>query len=39
MDQLPLQNIVVPTQMRASLGTGVIAMRKAAFQQFATPSQ
>jgi hypothetical protein len=39
MDQLPLQNVLVTTQMGAPHTTRVVAMRKAAFHQLAAPPQ
>jgi hypothetical protein len=39
VDQLPLQNIFVAAQVRAPHATGVIAMREAAFHQFAAPPE
>ena len=39
MDQLPLQNILVSPEMRAPHATRLVAVRKAAFHQFASPPQ
>jgi hypothetical protein len=39
MDQLPLQNILPPSQMAASHPARLVAVREAAFDQLAAPSQ
>ena len=39
VDQLSLKNIFVAAQVRAPHATGVIAMGKAAFHQFAAPAE
>ena len=39
VDQLPLQNVLVSAQVGAPHATRVVAMRKAAFHQFAAPPQ
>jgi len=39
MDQLPLQDIPVSTQMRASHAAGLVAMRKAALDFLASLSE
>lgn len=39
MDQLPLKDIFVAAQVRTPHATGVIAVGKAAFHQFAPPAE
>jgi hypothetical protein len=39
MDQLPLQNVLSSSQMAAPQATGLVAVREAAFDQLAAPSQ
>ena len=39
VDKLPLQNVSVSAQVGAPHATRVVAMRKAAFHQFAAPPQ
>ena len=39
MDQLPLHDVLLTTQMGAPHTTRVVAMGKAAFHQFAAPPQ
>jgi len=39
MDQLPLQNVLSPSQMAAPHATRLVAVRKAAFDQLTAPSQ
>jgi len=39
MDHLPLEDVVMLAQMRAPHAAGVVAVREAAFQHFASPLQ